>query len=48
MKKGKKNMLWPWVYIVEENSNKIYVKKHLEEVLYSNRTKNKITHIRNV
>ena len=41
-------MLWPWVYIVEENSNKIYVKKHLEEVLYSNRTKNKITHIRNV
>ena len=45
---GKKKMLWPWVYIVEENSNKIYVKKHLEEVLYSNRTKNKITHIRNV
>ena len=29
---GKKIMLWPWVYIVEENSNKIYVKKHLEEV----------------
>ena len=25
-------MLWPWVYIVEENSNKIYVKKHLKEV----------------
>ena len=45
---GKKNMLWPWVYIVEENSNKIYVKKHIEEVLYSNRKKNKITHIRNV
>ena len=41
-------MLWPWVYIVEENSNKIYVKKHLEEVLYSNRKNNKITHIRNV
>ena len=39
-----KNMLWPWVYIVEENSNKIYV----EEVLYSNRKKNRITHIRNV
>ena len=30
-------MLWPWVYIVEENSNKIYV----EEVLYSNRKKNR-------
>ena len=45
---GKKNMLRPWVYIVEENSNKIYVKKHLEEVLYSNRKNNKITHIRNV
>ena len=41
-------MLWPWVYIVEENSNKIYVKKTLEEVLYSNRKNNKITHIRNV
>ena len=39
-------MLWPWVYIIEENSNKIYVKKHLEEVLYSNRKKNRITHIR--
>ena len=41
-------MLWPWVYFVEENSNKIYAKKHLEEVLYTNRKKNKITHIRNV
>ena len=41
-------MLWPWVYIVEEKSNEIYVKKHLEEVLYSNRKKNRITHVRNV
>ena len=32
-------MLWPWVYIVEENSNKIHEKKHPDEVLYSNRKK---------